>query len=653
MGTTKISEKKTQENKVTQSPEKLLTMKELRSQYEELFSDISQIIPFDKLRDIDPEKEVPGFLDWGQIRSDQFLELQKKMYALEITGGHNIDSGERYGVFFVNSSGLYYDPLSKQEDQNREPIWISSPIWPEAYLRDNIGENHKLLIKVFDGEKYHRLIIPRRLLGKWADLSEILLDLGQRLPNTPQLQKYLQTFLMEARPPKLMRCVDKSGWHGDQYVFASGEVIGGKGAAEEIFPVYETCYKGIGKSGTIKEWQDNVVQLCSGNSRLIFSLGVAFASMCLYLSDEESGGFNLKGRSSTGKTKCATVAASVFGSKEYIRTWRTTSNGLEGICALHNDSLLPLDELAQCDSSEAGQMAYMIYSGMSKQRSSRTGNPREVKTWRVMLLSTGEISLEEHMRDGKKNVRAGQQARIVDVPAEVPNGFGCFENLHGYKDGNNFAEEGLKNACRSFHGTAASGFIKKVIEHGVEKVRQELRFAIDDFVADYANDCDGQVQRVGRRFGLVYSSLLIAIKLGILGSKITEEQARMAITACFNDWLGERGTSGDMESYRLLEQIRGQLNENAESKFVERYATDDSRIRQTIWGYREGNIFYLYPHAFKEHVCKGHDSKLAIKLLKAKGILIPDKEGKNTTPLSIPAHFKKVDRFLVIDMEQM
>ncbi|MGE9575463.1 DUF927 domain-containing protein, partial [Escherichia coli] len=72
-----------------------------------------------------------------------------------------------------------------------------------------------------------------------------------------------------------------------------------------------------------------------------------------------------------------TVAASVISDpKEYIRSWRATDNGLEGIAARHNDGLLCLDEIAQVDASKAGEIAYMLPNGKGKQRSTKNGTAK-------------------------------------------------------------------------------------------------------------------------------------------------------------------------------------------------------------------------------------------------------------------------------------
>jgi putative DNA primase/helicase len=215
--------------------------------------------------------------------------------------------------------------------------------------------------------------MPRRLVANWTELNQALLDFGMITPTSVSNQKHLQSFLMSVRPEKKLRCVDKAGWHGNQYVFPDGLVIGKGEENESVYPINEICPKGIKQKGTLSEWQEHVLPLCLNNSRLLFSIGVALSSIVLKLIGEEGGGFNFKGRSSIGKTKCLKVSTSVFGSSDYKRSWKTTVNGLEGVCSLYNDSLLPLDEFGQSDAKDVGEMAYMISQGMGKQRSDRTG----------------------------------------------------------------------------------------------------------------------------------------------------------------------------------------------------------------------------------------------------------------------------------------
>lgn len=614
------------------------------------------------------QTENPKEYEHLQLIYEQINDFNKKhkkviQYTEKSNELRSKDSSKeiRYGDYVVDSKGLYYYPEIKKDDQetteqNEETkkIWISSPIWPEAHLRDKSGKNHSLLLKVFDGEKNHLLAIPKRIIAKWGDINEILLDLNQITPTYPTLQKHFLNFLMAANPEKKMRCVDKSGWHGEQYVFPDGEVLGKmQDSNESVYPLNEACPKGIEKKGSIQEWQDNVLKLCANNSRLIFSIGVSLSAPCLQLSGDEGGVFNFKGVSSIGKTRCLMVAISAFGSPEFKRSWRTTSNGLEGVCSLHNDCLLALDEFGQADAKEVGEIAYMYSQGIGKQRSSRDGLPKEPKTWRGMLFSTGEVGISDHMQDDKNKPKAGQLVRVIDIPAQVEGAFGCFEELHGFEngiDGERFADI-IKEVCGEYYGTAGREFIKAMIEFGVEKSKKHLKFSRDDFAANVARKYDGQVKRVANRFGLVFASLSLGIELGIFSKYLTKEMAENAVKNCFNDWLNDRGTTGNFESHSIINQVIGLLYENSDSKFITKNDVDDKRIRTTLWGYKEGAIFYLFPKSFKESLCKGHDEENSKKLLIDSGLLIPGSGGKTSQSLHIHPHPKKT-RYYVIDLSK-
>jgi putative DNA primase/helicase len=561
---------------------------------------------------------------------------------------------ERHGNYIIKPSGLYHEAPRKSKKQENEEsgeleeTWICSPIWPIAYLRDMNGKSHTLLVEIHDGEKNHSVVIPRRLLGKPPELIELLLDLGQKTPIQPSTQKNLIQFLMNSRPKKEMRCVNKSGWHGEQYVFADGTVIGGDTKTEKVHLINDISPKGMEAKGTLKEWQDNVVSLCAHNSRLIFGLGVAFSAYCLDIIVEDGGGFNLKGRSSIGKTKILYAAISVCGSRELKKSWRATGNGLEAVCSLHNDSLLPLDEFGQADVKEIGSIAYMISEGVGKSRMDKKIIAANVKDWRVLVLSTGEVGLSEHMHNGKKPM-TGQQVRMCDIPAVAENGSGCFECLHDFKEGSEFAEE-LDRRCREYYGRAGKEFVTQLIKFGVSEAREHLNYAIDDFVADVAKECDGQVRRVARRFALIYATLTLAIKFGVLSDRLTEEDSKEGVLRCYKAWLGERGTKGDLESHSLVEQVKGILQENAEGKFANYDEKPNEKHLITKWGYKRGAEFFVFPSAFKEQLCKGFDSRAAAQILIKHGLLLKHKDGRSSRPEYVPAHNVSSDRFYRINL---
>lgn len=114
---------------------------------------------------------------------------------------------------------------------------------------------------------------------------------------------------------------------------------------------------------------------------------------------------------------------------------RLTDNALEAIAAQHSDCLLILDELAQVQPKAAGECAYMLANEQSKARATRTGTARARLAWRLLFLSAGELGLADHMAEGMKRTRTGQEVRMADIPADAGAGLGAFENLHDLEGG--------------------------------------------------------------------------------------------------------------------------------------------------------------------------------------------------------------------------
>ena len=80
--------------------------------------------------------------------------------------------------------------------------------------------------------------------------------------------------------------------------------------------------------------------------------------------------------------------------------------------------------------------------------------PRE---WRLIFLSTGEISIEQKIEEEKHQVSPGQRLRMLDIPI----GEGIIENPHGQSE-ERFVTA-LKQDCADYFGTAGLEFIGALI----------------------------------------------------------------------------------------------------------------------------------------------------------------------------------------------
>jgi uncharacterized protein (DUF927 family) len=284
--------------------------------------------------------------------------------------------------------------------------------------------------------------------------------------------------------------------------------------------VAHTFYTG----GSLEAWRGRVAEQCIGNSRLVFAVSLGFAAPLLYLTNDESAGFNLVGASSIGKTTGLRVAGSVWGGSDerggYLRQWRATANGLEGVAALHWDTLLCLDELSEVNPREAAQVAYMLANGAGKARASRDGSARPSLAWRILFLSSGEITLGDKVQeDGRQKATAGQQVRILDIPADARAGFGLFEDFHGASNGQEFADR-LRIATQKYYGTAARAFLTEIVRK-LEQASDALRKSRDDFIQERCPpNADGQVRRAATRFGLVAAAGELATALAGCGKRV-------------------------------------------------------------------------------------------------------------------------------------
>lgn len=451
------------------------------------------------------------------------------------------------------------------------------------------------------------------------------------------------------------------GWHEGGVYVMPGECIGdtagldGAAADGDDGPRYVFQSEGYVEAafhhrGTLQQWQKAVAALCVGNSRLAFAVCVALAGPLLRLAEVEGGGFHFRGESSQGKTTALKVAASVWGRPGFMRTWLTTDNALEATAAQHNDCTLILDEFGQLLPIAASNVAYLLANGQDKGRNQRGGINRKRRTWRLLFLSSGEVSLAQHMESVAKTPRAGQELRMLDVPLDAGAGMGGIEDLHGHERPALLADA-ITGAAARVHGQAGRQWLAWVAARFGDlpaRLRGLVRQYRDDFVPEAAAE---QVFRAGNRFAVVAAAGELAIEAGITGWP--PGQAAWAARQCFNAWLAARGHMDNGEEVSMLAQARAFLEKNgdalftwmhrgsddhrpntplragfkrlvdadgepvkidAATEYLEKRSADESR--QVMNALVE---YLVLPEAFKRDLCKGFDPEAVGKVLRAAG----------------------------------
>lgn len=523
---------------------------------------------------------------------------------------------------------------------------VSSALIVTANTRDQNNESWGRLVEFPDRDGiWHELAIPAEMLsGKSGESCfQALLSRGVDIYEDMLLRKYL----IKAKPPARALCVKQVGWHGK--VFALPERNYGQSDERIILQSKNLSRNAAyGTKGTLKEWQVNVASLCEGNSRLILAITVALAGPFLKGCGIENGGFHFRGKSSTGKSKTLFVAASVWGDKTVVKLWRTTDNAIESLAYSANDTLLCLDELGQVDPAKAGDIAYTLGNGRSKARATQSGEARDITDWRLLYLSTGEIGLASHMAVGGKQVRAGQEIRMLDIPADAGAGLGVFENIHNAASGAKFSDS-LQQMADQHYGTAGDALLSRITEDGeMDKAIEFIEAEIQAFIsAHIPASAHGQIQRAGGRFAFVAAVGEYCIEVGIL--PFAKGEAAAGVLKCFQAWVDERGGDQDMESIRAIAQVRSFIEAHGESRFssIDLNELSDAlssegnvRTNQRV-GFRKslGNgliEYWVFSEAYNKEICRGFDPKVVTKVLMQNGFLQLDGAGRPQISKRLP-----------------
>jgi putative DNA primase/helicase len=290
-------------------------------------------------------------------------------------------------------------------------------------------------------------------------------------------------------------------------------------------------------------------------------------------------------------------------------------------------------------------MVRRVENGIGKTRADRFGFMRKRQAWRLIFLSTGEINLSEHMQQAGAKVRAGQEVRIIDIPADT-GVYGIFEDLHGFSSGAAFADMLIKNSYQ-YHGVAAREFLKYLVRNE-ERAISEVKAVYQRFIVDHLpKESSGQVQRMISRFALVAAAGELATAFGITGWH--KGQAFEAALQCFQQMISARGGAAPMEEKRALAQVSRFFEQHAESRFTDWFAalSESTNVPRTFnrAGFRKTSCdeteYYVFPEAFRQDICNGLDHNYVESILIQNGWLVPESSGRATRSERLPGTTKK------------
>lgn len=453
---------------------------------------------------------------------------------------------------------------------------LSGPFEILAEGRDGDNEGWGLLLRWRDRDgQSHEWIAPRAMMaGEAAELRGRLASGGLYLAPHPGARQALLEFLARQAPEERLRITHRAGWYfapRGGACFVLPHVVIGVLPKERVKLEQSGMPNPFRSKGTIEEWRAGVSKRAEGNRLLLLSASMAFAAPLLQLLNMPGGGVHLVGQAQRGKSTALRFAASVWGAPDgansFARSWRSTANALESIAAESNDGLLALDEIGEAEPREVGTSAYMLANGSGKGRAQRDGRARPVQTWSLLLLSTGEKRMIDMIAEAKMQVAAGQEVRLIDLPADAGAGMGLFEALHGAANPGAFAEL-LTSTMQGQHGTAGPAFLSWLVPRVAKDASwasEELKPRMLDFLSEFTpSGVDGQVRSVSRRFALIAIGGELATEAGVTGWPA--KAAWNAAGACLRAWLAARGSSGAREDMEAVRRVQNAISAHGNAR---------------------------------------------------------------------------------------
>lgn len=576
-------------------------------------------------------------VDWDDYRQQNGLEAAAKAFAsamyqpqdetmnapqLEVESGKITarDSDPLKPHVESRADGVFWITPKVDKDSGEiinNESWLCSPLEVIGIGRDD-KDQYLIISWIASGNKSPTTqAIPLADIGEregWRTLKAG----GVNVTTKTALRATLADWLQRSGSREVWRVSHATGWQCGAYIMPDGAIIG--------TPEYNVLFNGRSSAaagytckGSVESWHGSVAHLASGNYSMMTGVGAALAAPLIGLSGSDGFGIHFYEQSSAGKTTTANVAASLYGNPDALRlTWYGTALGLANEAAAHNDGLMPLDEVGQgADPVSVSQSAYALFNGVGKLQGTKEGGNRDLKRWRTIAISTGEMDMETFIASAGRKTKAGQLVRLLNIPLSKAIHF------HEYQNGKQHADA-LKQAYQEHHGAAGREWIKWLADHqheAIEAVREAEGRWRSLIPADYGE----QVHRVGARFAILEAALL----LGRVVTGWDEQACRDAIQHSYNAWVREFGT-GNKEYQQIIEQCESFLTAYGFSRYLPypEPCERDLPIRE-LAGYRtgsprnEGEVFkfYTFPSAFEGEIAEGFNPQQFAKVLAKAGML--------------------------------
>ncbi|SDM52818.1 putative DNA primase/helicase [Oryzisolibacter propanilivorax] len=509
--------------------------------------------------------------------------------------------------------GTYHHGMTKETERAPSaPVdtWICGPLHVQALTANTEDGDHGRLLRWKNvSGNWRQWAMPMELMaGDGAEVLAALLRDGLALER--KMRARVLDYINSQQPRQRMRAASSTGWHAGAFVLPD-QVLG----ADDIWFQASERTAPYGSAGTLQGWQSEVAALAVGNPMLALGISAALAGVLLEPLNIDGAGLHLFGDSSKGKTTILTAATSVWGGAQFRRTWRTTSNGLEGAARMHSGTLLALDEVGEVAPKDLYESAYALVNGHGKTRANVRGEARHVARWRTFVFSTGEVTIASRMAAGGFEAKAGQSLRLLDVP--ITGKHGAWDALHGRASGAALSDA-LRDGAARHYGHAGPAFVRALLDALAQGL--DLPERLQAIQARMAAT-DGQETRGARVFALCALAGELAAGAGIVPWKAG--CAAQAALHGFGLWRGQRGTGGrSAEDAAILRAVGDFIDRHGSSRFESMSAADAPRAVVNRAGYvstSPSGTVYLFTSGGLREAAQGYDLARVLAALDTAG----------------------------------
>ncbi|MGQ7938498.1 DUF927 domain-containing protein [Paraburkholderia sp. D1E] len=559
-----------------------------------LYPDDERLKRFGASNEAGGAREVPGWL--------------KELPEVEVPW---VDEGE-FGFTYSENDFRFKGEMThrragvyahKREVKRGVPVVASirflSPVEIIGRTRDaaDTSWGRVLRLKKDTGE-WKQIAVPMRMLaGDPVKLREMLLDNGAEVMRfeSKALESYMLTAANSKKLP-LLYCTDRVGWFEGQDAFVTPfEVIG---ANDVVFQDNRARLE-YSQKGSLEEWKRTVPALAEGNPMLMMVMAIGLAGPLLREYNKDSVMYHLCGETTGGKTTSALAMLSIWGPPDSQKlTFVATPNAIMAAAIERSDTAIVVDEANEENAEHVFGMAYNIANGSEKGRSDITGRLREMRTFRIAAVTTGEKTIQYLVECTGKEYAAGMSVRLIDV--FVRGEYGIFDDLHGELErhggdgkaaGAAFAKR-LKDAASKCHGWAGPEFVRSMLAD-----RPDLAALLKENVSLLKVHARSAADlRTAESFAIVAVAGELGIRYGLF--PWSSESMRDACITAFKRWMENRPKAGkSSDTHNAAQSLVDYIDRFGGSRFSDINGGDfgdgsDVRVidRSGYWELVEGEV---------------------------------------------------------------